>query len=197
MKRICLFIFSSLTLSFSAFSQETTAEIQGLVSDKNASVLAGATVTAIHQPTGTKYVTSSRKDGRFNLANLRVGGPYLVTCSYVGYKEDSKADIYLVIGQTYRADFGLVSSTTVLQEVTVTTSRPDKVFNKSRTGSAEVINRQQIERLPTINRSINDFTRLTPTANSNATYGTSSFAGRPNSYNNLTVNGASFNNTFG
>ncbi|NBY24550.1 MAG: TonB-dependent receptor [Chitinophagaceae bacterium] len=197
MKRICLFILSILTFSLSVFSQETTAEIQGLVSDKNASVLAGATITAIHQPTGTKYVTSSRKDGRFNLANLRVGGPYLVTCSFVGYKEDSKGDIFLIIGQTYKADFSLVSSTTVLQEVTVTTSRPDKVFNKSRTGSAEVINRQQIERLPTINRSINDFTRLTPTANSNATYGTSSFAGRPNSYNNLTVNGASFNNTFG
>ena len=64
--------------------------------------------------------------------------------------------------------------------------KSDKLFSKGRTGSAETITRTQIDRLPTINRSIQDFTRLTPSANG------SSFAGRSSSYNNLTVNGASF-----
>ncbi len=192
---LLLLLLSGLGLGLQA--QETTAEIQGIITEKNATPLIGATITAIHQPTGTKYTTTTRKDGRYNLANLRVGGPYEVTASYVGFKEEKQTDIFLLLGQSYKADFGLVSTTTDLKEVVVTATRSDKVFNKSRTGSAEVVNRQQIERLPTINRSINDFTRLTPTANSNATYGTSSFAGRANSYNNLTVNGASFNNTFG
>lgn len=197
MKRLAFFLISLLFVASNSFSQETTAEIQGIVTEKSGTVLIGATVTAVHQPTGTKYVTSTRKDGRFNLANLRVGGPFLITCSFVGYQSSTRDEIYLVIGQSYKVDFELLSSNNLLQGVTVTAVRSDKIFNKSRTGSAEVINRQQIERLPTINRSINDFTRLTPTANSNATYGTSSFAGRSNSYNNLTVNGASFNNTFG
>lgn len=178
-------------------AQETTAEIQGIITESVSNPLIGATITAIHQPTGTKYTTTTRKDGRYNLANLRVGGPYTITASYVGYKEEKQTDVYLLIGQSFKADFNLQNSNTEMKEVVVTANRSDKVFNKSRTGSAEVVNRQQIERLPTINRSINDFTRLTPTANSNATYGTSSFAGRANSYNNLTVNGASFNNTFG
>lgn len=186
-----------LVTGFSVQAQETTAEIQGIVSEKGGSALTGATITATHVPTGTKYVTTSRKDGRFNLANVRVGGPYIIIVSFSGMGEEKQTDIYLTIGQAYRADFNMQPSTGDLKEVVVVGTRSDKVFSKNRTGSAEVINRQQMDRLPTINRSINDFTRLTPTANSNATYGTSSFAGRANSYNNLTVNGASFNNTFG
>lgn len=183
--------------SNSLMAQETTAEIQGLVSDDKGTALTGATIAATHTPTGTVYYTTSRKDGRYNLNNVRVGGPYTIKITFVGFKEDVQNDIYLTLGQVYRADFKLAAASTDLKEVTVSAKKSDKVFNKGRTGSAEFINRQQIDRLPTVNRSINDLTRLTPTANSNATYGTSSFAGRANSYNNLTVNGASFNNTFG
>ena len=193
-------IFSLIVMVFTFLgltAQETTAEIQGIINDRSGTGLAGATVTAIHTPTGSKYITTSRKDGRFNLANLRVGGPYEVTTTFVGFQEIKRDDISLLIGQAYKVDFTLIEAAATLQDVTISVAKSDKIFNRSRTGSAEVVNRQQIERLPTINRSINDLTRLTPTANSNATYGTSSFGGRANSYNNLTVNGASFNNTFG
>lgn len=194
MRRILsgLLAFSLVCLSMlGAYAQETTAEIQGLVADDKGVGLAGATITATHLPTGTVYNTTSRRDGRFNLPNVRVGGPYRISVSYVGFKKDEISDVMLNLGQVYKADFKLVSSTADLTEVVVSARRSDKVFNRGRTGSAEFINRQQIDRLPTINRSIQDFTRLTPTANG------SSFAGRSGSYNNLTVNGASFNNTFG
>lgn len=199
MKRF-LFLVLSIVLFASrqaAMAQETTSEIQGQVTENNGTALTGATITAIHTPTGTKYITTSRKDGRFNLANVRIGGPYEITVTFVGFKEEKQTDVFLVIGQSYKADFSLTPAAGEMKEVVIATTRPDKLFSKSRTGSAEVVNRQQIERLPTFNRSINDLTRLTPTANSNVVYGTSSFAGRNNSYNNLTVNGASFNNTFG
>ena len=58
-------------------AQETTAEIQGTITN-GAAGLAGVSVTAIHQPTGTKYVTTTRNDGRYNLTNLKIGGPYLI-----------------------------------------------------------------------------------------------------------------------
>ena len=179
------------------FSQETTSEIQGAIKDENGSGLAGATIEATHVPTGTKYSTTTRKDGNFNLPNLRVGGPYQVKVTYVGFKEQTQSDIFLTLGVAYKADFKLVPSSNTLAEVVVATRKSDKVFSRSRTGSAEIINRAQMDRLPTINRSINDFTRLTPTANSGAQYGSSSFGGRNYSYNSLTVNGANFNNTFG
>ncbi|MBK8087382.1 MAG: TonB-dependent receptor [Chitinophagaceae bacterium] len=184
---VLLTVFSTLH----SFAQETTSEIQGTITDNSGGLLQGATVTATHTPTGTVYTTTSRKDGRFNLANLRVGGPYILRASFVGYKDDLQQDIILTLGTAFKADIQLTANDKQLTEVVVSGKRSDKVFSKSRTGSAEVINRAQLDRLPTINRSIQDFTRLTPTANG------SSFAGRSSSYNNLTVNGASFNNTFG
>jgi hypothetical protein len=180
-----------IMLSFVSIAQETTSEIQGAVYDEAGNGLPGATIVATHLPTGTTYATTSRKDGRYNLANVRVGGPYQLLVTFVGFKEEKQADITLSLGTAYKADFTLRPSGATLTEVVVATRRSDKVFSKSRTGSAEIINRQQIDRLPTINRSIQDFTRLTPTANGLG------FAGKSSSYNNLTVNGASFNNTFG
>ena len=56
-------------------AQETTSEIQGVVTGDKGTGLEGATIVAIHLPTGTHYSTSTRKDGRYNLPNLRVGGP--------------------------------------------------------------------------------------------------------------------------
>ena len=190
-RRLLLVTLAALFSFVSAFSQETTSEIQGVVTGENGQGLQGATIAAIHLPTGTRYTTSTRADGRFNLPNVRVGGPYEVTATYVGYQSSTQHDITLTLGTAYKADFRLQSSAGNLSEITVSATRSDRVFSRSRTGAAEVITRSQIERLPTVNRSLQDYTRLTPSANGN------SFAGRSSSYNNLTVNGASFNNTFG
>lgn len=179
-----------------AFSQETTSELQGVVtgSDNNQG-LQGATITAVHLPTGTKYTTTTRTDGHYNLPNVRVGGPYEVTATYVGYQSSTQNDITLALGTAYKADFQLLTASRNLSEVVVSATRSDRVFSRSRTGASEVITRSQIERLPTVNRSLQDYTRLTPSANNTA--GGPSFGGRSSSGNNLTVNGASFNNTFG
>ena len=183
-------IFLSVGVSLTSMAQETTSEIVGIVTDNNAPV-AGATITALHNPTGTKYATTSRKDGRFNLPNLKIGGPYTITVSFIGYKAESQENVSLLLGQEYKADFALIAETKTLTEVVVTSSGQSKVFNNSRTGSQEIISRSQLERLPTINRSLQDFTKLTPSSNG------LSFGGRSGSYNNLTVDGANFNNVFG
>ena len=184
------FCFSML-LGINVMAQETTSEIQGSVTDGKAGV-SGAAITAIHLPTGTKYVTTTRKDGRYNLPNVKVGGPYIITSSFVGYKEDKIENVFLSLGQEFRADFKLSETATVLNDVTVnTTKKQDKIFNTSRNGSQEIIGRTQIEQLPTINRSIQDFVKLEPTANG------MNIGGRSNQYNNMTVDGANFNNSFG
>lgn len=179
-----------LLISITSFSQETTSEILGTISD-GSSPLSGATVAALHTPTGTIYTTTTRKDGHYNLANVRVGGPYRISVSFVGFAEEKQDSILLVLGQAYRADFTLNRSASTLTEVVVTSGTQNKVFNNNRTGSQEIITRAQIDRLPTINRSLQDFTRLTPSSNG------LNFAGRSSSYNNITVDGAQFNNAFG
>lgn len=190
MKRKLLFsLFFSCCISF-AFAQETTSEIQGIVKNGNTAV-AGATITAIHLPTGTKYTVATRVDGRYNLPNVKIGGPYIVTITNVGSKDKIKENIFLSLGQVYNADFSIETDTKDLATVVVSGLRQDKIINNSRTGSQEVITRTQIERLPTISRSLSDFTKLTPSSNG------LSFGGVSGSYNNLTVDGANFNNAFG
>lgn len=171
-------------------AQETTSDIVGSVKD-NGKAVAGATVTAIHQPTGTKYVTSSRKDGRYNIPNAKIGGPYSVEVSYVGYKTEKQDNIYLSLGQEYKGDFSLIIESANLEAVTVKTIRQDKNFNNSHTGSIEIVGRKQFEELPTVSRSLNDFVKLTPSANG------LSFGGTSPAYNYVTLDGANFTNSFG
>jgi len=167
----------------------TTASINGIVTDAKGPI-PGATVSITHTPTGTVYSTVTRTDGRFNLPNLRVGGPYTFKVTFIGYKDNVQENITLSIGQDQKLDVKLVDNTTTLGEVVIRGSA-GKVINSSRTGARETINRQQIENLPTINRSLADFTKLTPSANG------LSFGGRSSNFNNLTVDGALFNNSFG
>ncbi|MEO6869837.1 MAG: carboxypeptidase regulatory-like domain-containing protein, partial [Ginsengibacter sp.] len=191
---ILLFMVSAIT-----FAQETTSEIQGIITDEDNSPLAGATIMAIHIPTGTKYSTTSRKEGRYNLPNLKVGGPYTIIVTYVGYKPETQDNVTLLLGQVFNANVTMIAESKQLQQVVVT-SRLDRVFNNNRTGSQEVVSRTQLERLPTLNRSFQDFTRLTPSANGQSTVSSSpsqSLGGRNGLYNNITVDGANFNNVFG
>jgi hypothetical protein len=167
----------------------TTASINGIVTDSKGPI-PGATIIVTHIPTGTVYSTGSRTDGRFNLPNLRVGGPYTIKISFVGYVDFVEENITLSIGQDQRIDAKLTESSTNLSEVKVSATG-GKVINSSRTGARETISRAQIDVLPTINRSLSDFTKLTPSANG------LSFGGRSSAFNNITVDGALFNNSFG
>lgn len=173
-----------------SMGQETTSQMLGSVT-QNGAGLAGATVTALHVPTGTKYTTTTRKDGRYNLDGLRVGGPYILTVSYVGFKTQTIENIFLTLGQDYTGDFAMISEAKELQAATVSAGRQNKIFNNAHTGEQEIISRAQMEQLPTLSRSLQDFTKLEPTASG------LSFAGTNPGMNNITVDGADFNNSFG
>ena len=85
--------------------------------------------------------------------------------SYVGYKAQKLENVLLSLGQEFKADVSLQSDAQELSTVVVTAGEQNKTFNSSRTGSQEIVNRTQIERLPTINHSLQDFTKLTPSSN--------------------------------
>ena len=168
----------------------TTAAFNGIITDQKGEPLPGATVLAVHLPTGSQYGTVTRADGRYNLPGVRVGGPYRVTATFVGYKEEVQGDISLILADDRTTNFTLADNSAQLQEVVVTGNRSG-IINAGRTGAATTINRAVLSTLPTLNRSFNDFTRADPRSNGQ------SFAGRNSSFNNITVDGALFNNAFG
>lgn len=195
MKRILATFTIALGAVIGAFAQGvTTASINGLVTDKNGQPLPGATVTAVHVPSGTKYGVASRSDGRYTLPAVRIGGPYTITVTFVGY-EDQKADVdYLGLDQNYTSNFKLGESAVTLSEIQVIAQK-DPVLNAERTGAATSVRKEQFERLPTITRSIADFVALDPRSSGGVNQFT--FGGRSNLYNNFTIDGATSNNVFG
>jgi len=141
----------------------TTAAMSGTITDSKGEKLPGATVIAVHTPTNTQYVAPTNADGRFNIQNMRVGGPYTVRITFVGFQDYSRTGISLTLAENFRLDAKLGEASTELTELTVT-GRRDVVMNADHTGAATTVQREAIERLPTLNRSFNDFTRLTPQA---------------------------------
>jgi hypothetical protein len=166
----------------------------GNIKDDAGNPMPGVTIMATHVPSGTKYGTTSRDNGDYNLPGLRVGGPYKITVSSVGYATDEYTDITLQLSQSLRQDFRLVEEAVRLGEVVVTAER-DAILSAERTGAATSVAREALESLPTISRRIEDFARLTPQYNPRG-FGFS-FAGQDNRFNNITVDGSYFNNSFG
>lgn len=175
----------------------TTARITGFVSS-GGEVLPGATVLAVHTPTGAEYGTVTNTEGRFTLNNLNVGGPYRITTNYVGYDASVTENIYLTLGQTLDLELELKESSVELEEVIVTSNG---VFDGTRTGNETNISEEAITNMPTVERGLNDYTRLTPQAlvgNSAATNsGGISFAGINNRFNAIFIDGAVNNDVFG
>jgi hypothetical protein len=171
----------------------TTSAIKGLVLDAKGEPLPGATVLAVHLPTGTKYGVSTRDNGQFDLLNLRIGGPYEITVSFVGYETFVERNVQLALGKTYETRAVLREGAgQQLGEVVISGNR-DGQINPDRTGAATNIGSAAIRSLPTISRSQEDFTRLTPQASG----GGLSFGGRNPLYNNFSLDGSIFNNSFG
>ncbi len=174
-------------------AQVTTATLSGTVAGTDGKPLSAATVRISFPDAGINKSISTQSNGTFLVPNLRVGGPYSVTVSHAGFLEKTEGDIMLELGQNTSVDITLEASTVNLGEVVVTGK--SKIFDKQRTGASTNISSRQLRQLPTISRSADDFTRLTPSAS--ATYNGTSFAGRNGQYNNYSLDGAVFNNPFG
>lgn len=184
-------LFCCLLLPALAFSQGlTTAALNGTVTDAKGQTLPGANVVAVHTASGSIFGAASRTDGRFNIPGMRVGGPYTVTATFIGYKTQKQENVYLTLGQDLKIAFVLPEEAVEIGEVQIVAER-DAILSASRTGAATSVSNVAIQSLPTITRRIEDFTRLTPQASG------SSFSGQDNRLNNITVDGSYFNNSFG
>ncbi|MEW6702628.1 MAG: carboxypeptidase regulatory-like domain-containing protein [Bacteroidota bacterium] len=169
----------------------TTSSMNGIVIDTNGEPLPAANVIAIHEPTGTQYGAFTTIEGRFSLPNLKIGGPYTVSVSYVGFKKEEQKNIYLNLGQNLRIEFVMQSEAVKLAEVVIS-AQQDNVLNSNRNGAATFVSPKQVTELPSIKRSTRDITRLDPRSDGNF-----SFGGKNWLLNNISLDGSYFNNSFG
>ena len=193
MKKLFLLMLSIFACC-TANAQVTTSGMNGTVVDQNGQPLVGATVIAVHTPSGTQYGAVTDKNGNYNLQGLRTGGPYSVTFSFVGYQSVEFPGLMLSLGQTLKRDAFLKDSQE-LEAVVIKADGKNSSMNVNRAGAVTSISNEQIELMPTVNRSMNDIMKLTPQASST----TSGLAIGGGNYRQsyVTVDGAAFNNMFG
>ena len=191
-KRLFFLVAMLLTMSLTALAQVTTSSLAGKVTldDANGEEVIGATIQAIHEPSGTRYAAVTNTSGRFTIQGMRTGGPYSVTVSYIGFQPKTVKGVNLQLGETYNLSVWLSEDANELAEVFV--SGKASKFAAEKTGASTNINSSQIQNLPTVSRSITDVTRLSPYGGNGM-----SFAGSDGRTGNFTVDGANFNNNFG
>ena len=190
----------SLTLLFGLFitcltygQGITTGNISGKVYDEKDKPLEAATVVAIHLASGTQYGVITNAEGSFKLPNVRIGGPYKVTVSFIGYESVEKSGINISLGQDYKMKFKMGVQLKELDEVQIYAQK-SSVLNNDKAGSSKNINRETLNTLPQIGGGLTNFTKLTPQSNSSDNAG---FGGLGLRTSNVTIDGSSMNNAYG
>jgi hypothetical protein len=190
MKRVFA-VLTFLCISVMMFGQaSTTSGINGKIVDPSGKALPGATVLAVHVPSGSQYGALANSEGIFTIQGMRPGGPYTIEVSFIGYGKKTISDITLLLGESFLLNTGLEEASTQLSEVVVVGAKAP-VYNSERNGASVNISNKQLTIMPTVSRSINDLTRLTPQSNGNQ------IGGGNYRQNFITVDGAQFNNAFG
>ena len=187
-------VFSGTVIPVQLHAQGVTSGgITGTVKAANGGVVAGAKIIAIHIPTGTRFGANAKANGTFTINNVRVGGPYTIKATAVGYGESSLSGQFVKLGQNLKITMALSEKAVATDEITVTAQKG--VFGASRTGAQTNISKEQLNNFPTISRSFQDFAKFTPQVVS--TGAGVSVAGKNNRYNNIQIDGSNYTDLFG
>jgi outer membrane receptor protein involved in Fe transport len=198
-RNLLIILFCTLLPPALLAQSVTTGTIAGTVTSiADRSALPGVTIEVVHVPTSTRYSTVSGATGYYELPNVRVGGPYRVTASLQGFKNVTAQNIDVRLGET--SDVDLKMELAPVSEAITVTATPDPIINPGHTGAESQVSTKQIETLPTVNRTLQDFARTNPYFTiraSDATATEMNVAGRNNRYNNIQIDGAVNNDLFG
>ncbi len=196
LKKILPVLIALFAIPIAMHAQVTTSSIAGTVKNSKNEALVGATITATHVPTGTVFKTQARANGRFDIANMNNGGPYIIEVTYVNHDAEKREDIYLSLGETFRVDFFLKVKAATLGEVVISATAKNDAGGKG--GTSAAISREKIEQTTAVGRNIYDYLKRIPFARTIAgNEGAVTIAGQNNRYNSFYIDGAINNDVFG
>ncbi|MEY2559755.1 MAG: hypothetical protein QOG51_170, partial [Verrucomicrobiota bacterium] len=186
----------------------TSSSIGGVVTDASGNPVAGASINAVDTSSGTAYSAVSREAGRYDIPNVRTGGPFRITASANGQTK-TRSGIFTTLSQTAEVNLQLSAAAatgptaptvtdegTTTERVVVSGTAVEDLYSSDRTGTSTYVDRKEINNLPTITRSLNDYIRLTPQISTLGRQGASA-AGQNNRSNNIQVDGATISDAFG
>lgn len=183
MKRII--VICLLLATVQNFAQETTGILKGKIKDQHNTPIALAHIEVVQENTGNIFHTTSQENGFFLFNQLPPDTNYRIKISYIGFYDFMQDDLTILLGQSVTLDVQLIEKTETLNEIVVTGSVGQKKGNEQK------LKMELLNNLPSLNRSIQDATRLLPDANLN------SFGGANYRFNNLSIDGSATNDVLG
>ena len=175
-----------------AFAQVTTSSLAGNIIDENGEPLTGAAVVAVHVPSGTQYAAVANAEGNYMINGMRVGGPYKVTITFLGYQTIEYTDVTLQLAETFNLNAQVKPDNETLTSSVVIAAPTSKFSSVVKTGASTNISTTQITEMPTVSRSLTDIAKLSPYGGNGM-----NFSGSSGRSANFTVDGANVNNNFG
>lgn len=194
-KRILFLIAVVMVMISSAMAQVTTSGLSGKVTmnDSNGEEVIGASVLAVHIPSGTRYHAVTNVKGAFSIQGMRAGGPYTINITYVGMQPKAFENVVLSLGETYHINVWLKDDEKTLGEIVI---KGQLGLNNTRTGAAQSIGNARLRELPSITHSVADIARINPFVKVSEG-GAMTIAGSNNKYNAIQIDGAMSNDVFG
>ena len=193
-RKIALTVLS-IFVAFSAFAQVTTSSISGKITDENGADLAGATVIAVHVPSGTQYWTIADAQGNYRLLNILPGGPYTVRVEMLGFRITEITDVNVALADNFVVNAALEEESMDLDEVVVVAESATSNMRSDRSGAVTTLNMKSLNTIPVISRHVQDVIKLTPQAYDSGNG--PQIGGGTYRQNNFTIDGAAANNAFG
>jgi len=182
-----------------AFAQNTSAGVGGTVSGADGAPVAGATVTIVHAESGTTANATTDASGHYSARGLRPGGPYTITITKDGVTE-TRDNVYLQLGEVTSVDASVGSSATTLDTVQVTGTNlgVSDAFSTDSMGAGTNVTQLQLERQPSIDRSIADVIKLDPRiVKLDRETQQVTVSGQNPRFNNIKIDGVPTNDNFG
>ena len=140
---ICLFV------AVASFAQVTTSSMSGKITDVDGSTVAGATVVAIHTPSGSQYYSITDNNGLYRIQNMRPGGPYTIEVSLLGFGTNTQKGIELMLAENFVHNVQLKEESIVIDELVVAADGATSTMKSERAGSVTSLNiLTGFERLP-------------------------------------------------
>ncbi|MFN3607928.1 MAG: carboxypeptidase regulatory-like domain-containing protein [Hyphomonas sp.] len=179
------------------YAQVTTSDARGVVTDSAGQPVAGATVTIVHEPTGTATTATTGSNGQYFSQNLRIGGPFSFTVSGAGVQTSRVENVFTGLGETSVVNIVTAAADDTARLDTVVVTGTAGVSNVA-TGPSSTFNLATLENVPAISRDLKDALRLDPRVYIDDGFNDAiNCAGANPRYNSLTVDGARLSDSFG
>ncbi|MBT8069833.1 MAG: TonB-dependent receptor [Gammaproteobacteria bacterium] len=177
-----------------AMAQQTTSSLRVSVMTPDGTPSTNASITVTDNRTGSSRSATVTSAGSLTLTGLRIGGPYTVKASAVGYSDQTVTDVFVRLGDTFFLPMQLGLSD--MEEVIVTSAAVQT--QQLALGPASTFNIEDLQDFPAINRDLRDVIRFDPRIYQDAAFvGAIQCAGASPRFNSLTVDGVRMNDNFG